>query len=241
MAVQQFDLQALEAQLFEKISQSKATTVNGKLGEIRDWFLDDMAPEQMAKDIRNAIQEVVEAKIEETALKTQVQAPDFSLPNANGELISLSETLKKSPVVLVFYRGAWCPYCNIYLGGLAQMQEEFSKRGVSVLAVSPQTPEMSAGFTKERQFPFEVLSDVGNKVAKDYKLVYQLSDYFVDTVFPQFGITLSDFNGDKSNELALPATYVIDQKGVTQYAFTPANYTQRAEYSEIFEALDKLK
>lgn len=242
MAEQVFDIKEVEAQLFEKIQSSKAETVNERLSEIREWFLTEKAPKEMEEGIRGFIKEIAAMGIEEQALKAGQTAPDFTLPNAKGERVSLSESLKEGPVVVVFYRGAWCPYCNIYLGGLAQLHEEFTKRGVKVLAVSPQVPEVNTSFAEERQFPFEVLSDVGNKVAENFNLVYgqKQNDYVVNKVYPAFGIDLKNFNGDDSWELALPGTYVIDQNSEIRYAFAPADYTQRAEYAEVFEALDKL-
>lgn len=242
MTAQTFDIKEVEAQLFQKIQSSQEPTVNGRLAEIREWFLTEKAPKEMEKEIRGFIKEIAAMGIEQQALKVGDKAPDFTLPNAKGEQITLSKTNQDKPTVVIFYRGAWCPYCNIYLGDLAQMYEEFSKRGVNVLAISPQTPDVSSNFANERQFPFEVLSDVGNKVAQSFNLVYgqKQNDYVVNQVFPAFGIDLKDFNGDESWELALPGTYVIDQNQSIQYAFAPADYTQRAEPSEVFAALDKL-
>tara|TARA_R110002051_G_scaffold255120_2_gene314179 strand:+ start:11956 stop:12618 length:663 start_codon:yes stop_codon:yes gene_type:complete len=188
-----------------------------------------------AKGIRS----VAASGVLENALNVNSKAPNFKLKNALGKLVSLYDELKNGPVVLTWYRGGWCPYCNITLHYLQEKLPEFQKAGATLIALTPELPDNSLSTSEKNNLEFTVLSDVGNVVGKEYGVVYTLTDE-VATMY-EAGFGLSKVNGDHSNELPLAATYVIDTKAVVQYAFLDADYRQRAEVSEILTALKKLK
>ncbi|MGD1936006.1 MAG: peroxiredoxin-like family protein [Cyanophyceae cyanobacterium] len=167
------------------------------------------------------------------------QPPDFELPNAQGQPVRLSEKLKAGPVVVTFYRGQWCPYCNLELKALQNALPEFEKRGAQLIAVSPQTPDNSLSTTEKNELTFEVLSDVGNQVAQQYGLVFTLPEE-LRPIYASFGIDVPAHNGDDTFELPIPATYVIGKDGAIALAVADADYTQRAEPEAIIAALDKL-
>jgi peroxiredoxin len=189
------------------------------------------------KVFKEGIGSVVKSGVLENALKVGEIAPNFKLSNALGETIDLYTYLKKGKVVLTWYRGGWCPYCNMTLQQLQQELPNFKKNSAQLIALTPELPDKSLSTSEKHDLKFEVLSDVGNKVAKQYGIVFKLTDE-VAKIYNQF-FSIVDFNGDTSNELPLAATYIIDQDGKIIYAFLDADYRNRAEPSELTEVLEK--
>ncbi|WP_159019426.1 peroxiredoxin-like family protein [Algibacter sp. L3A6] len=187
----------------------------------------------------DGITSVVNSGILDKALNVGDKAPNFTLNNALNQPVSLYNTLENGPVVLTWYRGGWCPYCNITLHHLQEHLPEFKKAGATLLALTPELPDNSLNTSEKNNLEFTVLSDIGNTVGKTYGVVFELTKK-VASIY-QEGFGLNQKNGDNSNELPLAATYVIDKKGVIQYAFLDADYKERAESKEIVSALNKLK
>ena len=181
---------------------------------------------------------MVEAGVEAQAKQVGDQAPDFSLSNATGQSIRLSEYLAKGPVVLTWYRGGWCPYCNITLRQLQLELPNFQAKGANLIALTPELPDKSLSTQEKHALEFEVLSDVGNEVARAYGIVFKLTEEVGEMY--QNAFDLHAYNGDESKELPLAATYVIDVEGNIQYAFLDAEYRNRAEPSDILKILDSL-
>ncbi len=171
------------------------------------------------------------------------QAPDFTLPNAHGQMRSLSELLKKGPVVLSFYRGGWCPICNEQLQSYQADLESFQALGAQLVAVSPEKPESAQDTAVKNMLKFEVLSDEGNDVARLYDLVWSIPEEsradFDAWLMSSEGKTLHDFNGLDSYELPIPATFVIRQNGEVAYMFRDQNYKNRAKNADLMNALGK--
>ena len=176
----------------------------------------------------------------DSSLKEGELAPDFTLPNVKGEQVSLQNVLKDGPVVLSFYRGGWCPYCNLELRYLQQFLPQFQAAGATLIAVSPQTPDASLSTAEKEGLEFEVLSDVGNKVARSYGLVFKLPESLHAMYGNPEGINLAKDNGDKSFELPVPATYLLDTQGKVRYAFAHPDYTKRADPEAVLAALKEL-
>ncbi len=167
-------------------------------------------------------------------------APDFTLLNVDGTPVSLSAALQDGPVVLVFYRGGWCPYCNIALRAYQAMLPEIIARGATLITVSPQTPDNSLTTAEKNELEFAVLSDADGEVARAYGLVFSLLADLVELYRGTLGIDLEQSNGNDRWELPVPGTFVIDTNGTIQYAFAEADYTKRAEPSDLITALDAL-
>ncbi len=167
------------------------------------------------------------------------EAPDFVLKNALGNNVALKDYLKKGKVVLTWYRGGWCPYCNMTLQKLQQEVPNFKANGAHLLALTPELPDRSMDTAEKHGLQFEVLSDVGNEVAKLYGIVFKLTDEVADIYDKSFG--MGNYNGDNSQELPLAATYIIDGEGKIQYAFLDADYRNRAEPAELVRFLKDLK
>ncbi|MGH3389415.1 MAG: peroxiredoxin-like family protein [Actinomadura sp.] len=183
--------------------------------------------------------ELAESGQAERALGVGAQAPRFSLPSATGRHVVLDDLLAQGPVVLTFYRGAWCPYCNLALQALQRHQHEITARGARLVAVSPQIPDEALSVTDKHNLTFEVLSDVGSDVAKQYGLAFELPDDLAAS-YDARGFELGRVNGGHAFTLPIPATYVIDREGVIRWAFVDTDYTTRAEPSDILTALDTL-
>lgn len=194
--------------------------------------------EEKKKIYADGIASVSDSGILDTALNVGDKALDFSLKNQLNQTVSLYDQLKDGPVVLTWYRGGWCPYCNITLHYLQDKLPEIKTAGATLLALTPELPDNSLNTSEKNNLEFSVLSDVGNVIGKNYGVVFKLTPE-VATIYNN-GFGLNEKNGDASNQLPLAATYVIDTNGIIQYAFLDADYTKRAEVSEIIAALKKL-
>jgi len=164
-------------------------------------------------------------------------APSFALSNHLGDTVSLAEMLKRGKIVLVFYRGSWCPYCSLQLNQLQSAMDEIKHHEANVIAVSPQTPDASLSMVEKSSLKFEVLSDVGNAVAKKYTTVFRHDDAATG-VLNSLGIDFNNHYGDDSNELPVPAVFVIRQDGTIAYARSEGgDFTNRVEIANILAAL----
>ncbi|MFC4812894.1 peroxiredoxin-like family protein [Paenibacillus sp. GCM10023250] len=162
-------------------------------------------------------------------------APDFTLEDATGKWITLSEELKKGPVILIFYRGEWCPFCNLQLKAYDRIMGDIKSAGAQLIAISPQTPDHSLSQQEKLELSFMVLSDRQNKVAELYHLKYKLPEFMHERLS-----MLPDINGDDSFELPVPATYVIDQSGRIIAGVSDINHRTRMEPSEALDIVRSL-
>jgi len=201
--------------------------------------IDAQIPEPVAQRITAAIAEV-EASGAVPGLAVGDQAPEFSLPDALGRAVSLRERLSAGPVVLVFYRGEWCPYCNTHLRALQAALPEITSRGASLVAVSPQSADHSLSITEKAELGFDVLSDVDQAVIRAYKVQFTVPADLQDVHVNVFHVDLRDHNADRSWHLPVPATFVIDRAGVVRTTHISADYRTRMEPSDIVAALDDL-
>lgn len=185
------------------------------------------------------IASVKQSGIVESALQVGDKAIDFKLKNATGQTVQLYDELKKGPVILTWYRGGWCPYCNITLHYLQEELPNFKKEGASLIALTPETPDSSLSTIEKNELKFAVLSDLNNVVAKKYGIVFTLTPEVAEAY--QSSFDLHAYNNSTSNELPMAATYIIDEDGIIQYAFLHEDYRNRAEPSEILKALKRMR
>ena len=168
-------------------------------------------------------------------LNTGDMAPDFSLVNAIGETIRLNDLLQKGKVVLTFYRGSWCPYCNLQLSQYQQILNEINEKGASLVAISPQNPDASLGIKEKNELQFEVLSDNGNIVARKFTTVFKNGDSPIDAM-TDLGYDYDGFYGDDSREIPVPAVFIIDQDRKIIFAKAEGgDYRNRVEPIEILK------
>lgn len=176
----------------------------------------------------------------EKALKAGDRAPDFTLPNPSGRPVSLGGLLRTGPAVVTFYRGGWCPYCNLQLRAYQQVLGKITSLGGKLVAISPQLPDGSLSTAEMNKLSFDVLSDVGNHVARSFGLVYPLPDE-LRAALTSNNKALPGINGDNSWELPLPATYVIAPDRKIVLAEIELDYRERLEPEAIIAALGALR
>jgi peroxiredoxin len=186
---------------------------------------------------QEAMKQIYETAILDSALEFGATAPDFHLPNAFGNWIRLSDLLRKGMVVLTFYRGDWCPYCNLTLRAFQHILPEILQHGASLVAVSPQSPKHGLSLSTKNQLSYQVLSDSNNMTARAYRLVYQMPE-ILRRAYEAMGHDMIQQHG--SWELPLPATFIIDQNRSVRYRFLNVDYTRRAEPTEILKILSTL-
>lgn len=183
----------------------------------------------------DGVLEVANSGILEKAIKEGDKAPEFELQNSTGDSVKLSDYLTQGAVVLTWYRGGWCPYCNLTLKALQDLLPEFKGNGANLLALTPELPDNSLNTAEKNNLQFEVLTDKNLDVAKEYNLVFKLGQPVSELYKKNFDLMV--YNGNDSDELPLAATYVIDKEGIVRYAFFSADYRERAEPSEVLEAV----
>lgn len=186
----------------------------------------------------NELERLRAANVQAQALPVGSQAPDFKLPDPTGNLVHLAELLKVGPVVLNFYRGNWCPYCNLQIRAMQSVLASFEEYPAKLVAISPQTTTQNLAWQRDAEVTYHVLSDPGVRVGEAYGVAYTLAEEF-RRAFSHLGIDLAAHNGaEGATRLVNPATFLIDQAGVVRWVYTdPAD---RAEPAIILNELKKL-
>jgi peroxiredoxin len=169
-----------------------------------------------------------------TAFKVGEKVPDFMAKDHSGKTISLKELTKKGKVVVMFYRGAWCGYCNKYMNQLEMALPEFATKNATVIAVTPEPEESISKAVEKTKASFSIIYDKDRKIMKDWKVAYSLPDD-MKTKYKGYGIDLEKQQGDWM--LPVPATYVIGKDCVVEYVHFNENYQQRAEIKSILMSL----
>lgn len=172
------------------------------------------------------------------AVDVGAQAPEFTLPDQVGAQVRLADLLKLGNLVLSFFRGAWCPFCETELKALHMALPEIQARGARLVAISPQIVEKTMTMAERLLLDYTVLSDLGNDVAKRYGLAFEIPEEFRE--FHDGMVNLEEYNADLSYLLPIPATYVIDRSGTVRYAYANLDYTRRADPGEVIAALDEI-
>jgi len=176
----------------------------------------------------------------ERTIRAGDEAPDFALPDPKGRTVSLGALLAAGPAVVTFYRGGWCPYCNIQLRAYQGVLAEITALGGRLVAISPQLPDGSLSTAEANKLTFDVLSDVGNRVARSYGLVWALPEE-LRAALRSNNKALPDINGDDSWELPVPATYVIARDRRVALAGIDVDYRNRLDPAAILDALRTLR
>lgn len=187
-----------------------------------------------------AIQNAKEFEQGANALKVGQKAIAFELPNQEGKLVSLKNLIGKGPVVVTFYRGDWCPYCNLQLRALQAKLEEIEKLGATLVAISPQVPDGSLTKSEISEMTFTVLSDQNAKVASQYGVAWEVPEFLLDHMRVDRNLDLEKINNGNGSVLPIPATFIIGTDGIIAWNYVNVDYRTRSELEEIVEALKKL-
>ena len=196
-------------------------------------------PREVSTVISRELEEVERAGTA-PGLSVGEDAPDFELPDATGRRVRLSELLKDGPVVLSFYRGEWCPYCNLTLRTWQERLADLAGAGAQFVAVSPQRPSNALSITEKHQLAFPVLSDEGQDVIRAYRLRYDLPPGLKDLYGDAWGLDLTEQNADGTWALPVPGTFIVDQSRRIRFAFADADYRARAEPDDVLASIRSL-
>jgi alkyl hydroperoxide reductase subunit AhpC len=193
-------------------------------------------PPSVIETMHRATAELIASGAATRALQAGDMAPAFTLKDPDGQAIASTDLLARGPLVVSFYRGVWCPYCNMELQALQAALPAFRALGASLVAISPQTPVNSRKSVRQNELGFPILSDTHNDVAAAFGLRFTLPDYLVD-LYKSLKNDLPTFNGDPSWTLPMPGRFVIGQDGTILYAEVNPDYTRRPEPEDMLPAL----
>ena len=215
-------------------------SLQDRLDALRTKFEAEMAPPAVVAVLHRVTADLIASGQAERALKAGDHAPAFELPDPDGKIVSSRDLLAHGPLVLTFYRGAWCPFCNLDLQALEAARPDIEARGASLIAISQQTAANSRKSQRSNNLGFPIVGDKGGELASEFGLRWNLPPD-LQAVHKQLGADLTVFNGEGSWTLPMPARYVIAPDGIIAYAEVNADYTRRPEPSDVFPVLDRLR
>jgi len=193
-------------------------------------------PRTAIETMHRATPELIASGAASRALKAGDTAPSFELNDANGHPVASSTLLGQGSLVVSFYRGVWCPYCNMELQALQEALPAFRALGARLVAISPQNAVNSRKSMRSNGLDFPILSDPGNATAAAFGLRFALPGYLVD-LYKDRKNDLPAFNGDTSWTLPMPGRFVIGQDGIIRYAEVNPDYTHRPEPADMLAVL----
>ena len=217
-------------------STTASATLAQQLSEFKAGFKQRAAPERVAM-MEGATVELKASGIEARALKVGDAAPDLTLPDAVGRPVRLLELWQRGPLVLIFYRGGWCPYCNLELRAWQKHLAALMQSGAGLVAVSPQTLDNSLSTAEKNELAYPVLSDSGLQAAAAFGVAFEMPQALVD-LYRGVGNDLPLLNGNGRWVLPVPATYVIGRDGRIVFAPVEADYRERAEPADAMAAVE---
>lgn len=213
-------------------------SLSEQLTEFRNSFLTNV-PADVRAIMANATEELTKSALVENAPKNGDKLNSFELSDQNGKVLTLQALLANGPLVITFYRGGWCPYCNLELKGYQEILPEIKAAGASLVAITPELPDASLSTSEKNELAFTVLSDVNADYARELGLVFTLPEE-LKPIYQNFGIDLEQHNGDGQFDLPLAATFVVAQDGTIASSFVDTDYTLRQEPTEVLEVLKAL-
>jgi peroxiredoxin len=219
--------------------------------EERKQLIAKYVPGEIQAIHARAIAELRESGVADRALQPGRTTPGFELPDHNGKIIRSSEIVERGPAVICFFRGRWCPFCVGQMEAMNATYPEIQKLGAMLIGISPQTMQQSFFMVDQHKLGFPLLSDAGNRVAREFGLVYRVPEYQQE-IYRRAFVNLPFVNGDDGWELPVPATFVLSQRKAAGeapaphdpphvlYAFADPDYTQRPEPGDIVQLLSQL-
>jgi peroxiredoxin len=214
-------------------------TLSRQLADFKAGFKQRVAPERVAM-MEAATADLKATGIEARALQVGARAPELSLPDATGQTVALRNLWQRGPLVLVFYRGGWCPYCNLELRAWQQQLPVLKHMGAGLVAISPQTPDNSLSTAEKNALAYPVLSDSSLAAAEAFGVAFTLPPELIE-LYGRVGNDLPVLNGNGQWTLPLPATYVIGRDGRIVFAHIEADYRERAEPAQVLQAVAQAK
>lgn len=183
-------------------------------------------PKDLTAIMEASAQKLIDDKVGVDAFKVGDKIPEATLISATNNKVNIYDYLKQGPLIISFYRGAWCPYCNLELRAYKEVLPQIKEAGANFIAISPELPDNSMSLIEKHGLEFDVLSDVNNAFAKKLGLVFRVDDALL-AVYEKFGHNWDKAQGNTNKEIPIPATYVIGQDGIILLAFVETDYTKR--------------
>ncbi len=221
--------------LEESSSSTDTRSLREQFAERKELIAQYVPPETRAIHAR-VIADLKQDRIEARTLPIGAKVPAFELHDHRGRVVTSSDLLAKGKLVICFFRGRWCPFCVGQLEAMNQVLPQLQAAGASLIAISPQTVQQSFFMADQHRLQFPLLSDAGNRVARQFGLVYRVPEQQRD-VYRRAFINLPFANGDDSWELPIPASYILDWDGTAIFTSADADYTERPEPRKILETL----
>lgn len=236
----------------EKMSKEMKDVLNGANKEAKNLAMTDnslknvlkaanmknksMIPEEVLAEMEKATDNLRSYNFREKTLQVGDFFPEATLLNAKAEETSFIKALDGKPAIISFYRGSWCPYCNIELAYYNELLGEDENKAVRMFAISPERPDLE---TETKELNFTVFSDVDNKLAKELNLVFGLPEK-IQAIYEKFGIDLDASQGNTEKELPVPATFIVDGEGKVTYVDLDEDYTTRPDAEDVIAEFNKL-
>jgi peroxiredoxin len=196
-------------------------------------------PDALLAELQRSIDDVRRSGVADRALSIGDVAPEFTLPNARGNLISLADLLSRGPLIISFYRGVWCPYCNIELRAYQVILPDIRAEGGDFIAISPQTPDNSLSTMQKNGLDFEVLSDHGNQIAGRFGIAYPTPEAVKKTT-AMFGVDIAAINGADDDRLPISGTYLVAPGRRIVLSSLDPDFRVRLEPADALAALRRL-
>jgi len=212
-------------------------TLSQNIAEYIDGFR-QRADQNTQSIMQQATQDLIASGIENSALHRGQKIPSFALPNQHGD-IRHSQQLLKQPLIISFYRGGWCPYCNFELAAQQARLTDIRGAGAELIAISPEQPDLALVMEQKHKLQFDILYDENNTLARKFGLVFTVP-HQLRSIYKTFSIDLIKHNGNENYELPLPATYLVDSQGIIRFDFVYADYRKRLEPEILISQLHKL-
>ena len=213
-------------------------SLNKDLETLHEEILNSL-PADLRKKLILENEKLFSSLLEEKALKAGSNVPDVLFRDESLKAVYLKDLLKNNHVVVSFFRGTWCPYCNLELESLARINDQIEKKGAKLIAVTPELYEFAEERIKKNNFNFQVLTDLGNKAADKFGLVFELPREYRE-IYKRLSVNLNILNGEDSWVLPMPATFIISKQGIIESTYINADYTKRMEPDDILKKLDSL-
>lgn len=207
-----------------------------ELNNFREEFL-KTAPKEVVSEMNKAQEELLKNEVGKKALGAGDTFPDFKLNNSLGKEVSFKDLVSQNKYLIIsFYRGGWCPYCNLELKALQNELETFKSLGAELVAITPEKPDHSLTTSEKNDLSFQVLSDVGSMLAQKLNISFELPEN-LKPLYAQFGIEVDKRNGDFS--LPIPSTFIVSHEGEIIFRFLDLDYTKRLDPKEIVRFLSE--
>jgi len=209
-----------------------------QISEFKSGFVQNV-PAEVQSIMAQATQDLTLSGIIDNAPKVSEKLSSFTLSNQVGKKRNLEALLDKGPLVITFYRGGWCPYCNLELKSYQDALEKIESTGATLIAITPELPDNSLSTLEKNALTFEILTDNNSDYAREIGLVFTLPEA-LRPIYDSFGIHIEEHNGTGQFDLPLAATFVVAQNGTIINAFVDADYTKRQDPSDVVSILESI-